>query len=134
MIKKLFVETPKKGSLTEITGAVKEAAAESGVKEGVVVVTTLDADAGILFTSFYDPKGHEDIIDDFTRIFPARDNFHFEGSVTEAAAHSMSAIAGQSLEVILHEGELCLGGSQGIFMAEYVKAGSREYVVTVMGR
>lgn len=133
MIKKLFVETPKKGSLVEITGAVKAAVAESGKKEGLVIVTTPDTDAGILLTSFYDPKGHEDIIDDFTRIFPARDNFHFKGSAKEAAAHSMSSVAGQSLDVILHEGELCLGGSQGIFLGEYTGAGTREYVVTVMG-
>lgn len=134
MVKKLFVETPKKGSLVEITEAVKEAVAESGKREGLVIVMTPDTDAGILITSFYDPKGHEDIMDDFTRMFPARDNFHFRGGNAEAAAHSMSAVAGQSLDVILHEGELCLGGSQGIFLGEYTGAGMREYGVTVMGR
>lgn len=133
MIKKMYVETPKKGSLVEITEAVKAAVTESGEKEGLVIVMTPDTDAGILMTSFYDPKGHEDIIDDFTRIFPARDNFYFKGGVTEAAAHSMAAVAGQSLDVILHGGELCLGGSQGIFLGEYTGAGTREYVVTVMG-
>ena len=133
MIKKIKINTPKKGSLIEITDEVKKAVAESNVKSGIVTVMTPDDDAGILVTSFYDPKGYEDIIDDFTRIFPARDNFHYKGSVTEGAAHSMSSVAGQTFDLILDEGELKLGDSQGIFFAEYVKEQEREYFISICG-
>ena len=80
------IRTLKKGSLVEITEEVQKIVAQSGIVHGVAVVRTPDTDAGILCTSFYDPKGHEDIIDDFTRIFPARDNFHRQESVTHCAA------------------------------------------------
>lgn len=106
--------------------------AESGVQDGMVVVMTTDVNASILITSFYDSKGHEDIIDDFVRIFPARDNFHFGGSVTDGAAHSMSSVTGQTAEFILSEGEMKLGGSQGIFFAEYSGAKTREYLVKII--
>ncbi len=132
MLRKVTVETPKKGCLVEITETVKNIVAESGVQDGMVVVMTTDVNASILITSFYDSKGHEDIIDDFVRIFPARDNFHFGGSVTDGAAHSMSSVTGQTAEFILSEGEMKLGGSQGIFFAEYLGAKTREYLVKII--
>lgn len=133
MLEKKTVATPQKGCLVEITEAVKEAVASSGLQEGIVTVCTPDVDAGILITSFYDTKGHEDIIDDFVRIFPARDNFHFQGSVTEGAAHSKSSVAGQSVDFILSGGEMKLGGSQGIFLAEYAEPRERTYYIKAIG-
>ena len=133
MFEKRTIQADHKGRLVEITESVKEIVAASGVKTGMAVVCTPDVDAGVLITSFYDPKGHEDIIDDFVRIWPARDNFHFEGSVTEGAAHSKSSIAGQSLDFIIENGEMALGGSQGIFFAEYADPRPREYYVKVFG-
>lgn len=127
------VSTQTKGSLVEITEAVRRTVAESGIDHGIAVVRTLDTTAGILCTSFYDPKGHEDIIDDFTRIFPARDNFHWEGTVTQAAAHSKASVAGMSMDFIVENGELALGSSQGVFLAEYCLPQCREYGITVLG-
>ncbi len=133
MLEKRIVQADHKGMLVEITDSVREIVAASGVRSGVAVVSTPDVDAGVLITSFYDPKGHEDIIDDFVRIWPARDNFHFEGEVAEGAAHSKSSIAGQSVDFIVEDGELKLGGSQGIFFAEYAAPRAREYRVAVFG-
>ena len=127
------IRTLKKGSLVEITEEVQKIVAQSGIVHGVAVVRTPDTDAGILCTSFYDPKGHEDIIDDFTRIFPARDNFHRQESVTHCAAHSKASVAGMSMDFIVEDGTLMLGGSQGIFLAEYCFPQLRAYSVAVMG-
>ena len=126
MLRKVTVETPKKGCLVEITETVKNIVAESGVQDGMVVVMTTDVNASILITSFYDSKGHEDIIDDFVRIFPARDNFHFGGSVTDGAAHSMSSVTGQTAEFIVCDGDMKLGVCTGILFAEYKGAKRRE--------
>lgn len=134
MLEKRTIQASRKGELMEITEEVKKIVAESGISSGIVVVSTPDIDAGILCTSFYDPKGHEDIIDDFVRIWPARDNFHFQGTVTEGAAHSKSSVAGQSMDFILENGEMQLGGSQGIFFAEYCEPRQREYIVKVFGK
>ena len=133
MLEQRIVQAEHKGMLVEITSSVQEIVAASGVRSGVAVVSTPDVDAGVLITSFYDPKGHEDIIDDFVRIWPARDNVHFEGAVSEGAAHSKSSIAGQSVDLIVEDGELKLGGSQGIFFAEYTEPRARESSVAVFG-
>jgi secondary thiamine-phosphate synthase enzyme len=133
MTETVKIQAPKDSSLVEITQQVTEIVENSGVSSGIVTVMTPHTDTGILCTSFYDPKGHEDIIDDFTRIFPARDNFHYGGAVREGAAHSKASVAGMSMDFILENGKLELGGSQGIFFAEYCKSQPRTYYVTVFG-
>lgn len=127
------IQAEGKGTLTEITEAVKIIVRDSGIREGLAIVYTPDPDAGILCTSLYDPKVHEDIIDDFTRIWPARDNFHYSGSTVKGAAHAKSAVAGVGKDFIISDGELQLGGSQGIFFAEYCEPVSRVYYVKVFG-
>lgn len=133
MYKKAVLQTEKKGSLIEITDEVRNAAAESGIKEGVVTVTSLSSDCGIVITSFYDPKGHQDIIDDFERIFPPRLDYKSEKDPWENSGQSKASIAGQSADLILHGGEVVLGGSQGIFFAEYCDPKEREYSINVFG-
>lgn len=131
LIKKTLAE--RKGVLLEITESVRTVVEESGIDQGVVVVSTPYVDAGILCTSFFDPKGHEDIMDDFGRIWPARDNFYYDGSVVKGAAHGKSAVAGTAMDFIVDGGELMLGDSQGIFLAEYCEPEPREYQVKVFG-
>ena len=127
------IQAQQKGMLAEITEYVKDTVRASGIRQGIAVVSTPHADAGILCTSFYDPKGHEDIMDDFVRIWPARDNFHFAGSVVRGAAHGKSATAGTVMDFIVEEAELVLGDSQGIFLADYCEPKERVYQVKVFG-
>lgn len=121
------------GFLLEITESVKQTIAESGVKHGLAVVSVLAADAGILCTSFYDTKGHEDIIDDFNRIWPARLDYNLNNDPWKAAAQSKVAVGGQTMDFIVADGELKLGGSQGIFLAEYCEGKQRSYAIMVFG-
>ena len=132
MLLKKSVKTENPG-LYEITAEVKAAIAESGVKDGLCVVYVTDADAAVMVTSFWAPKGHEDIIDDYNRIFPARLDYEYEPCKVKAAAHSKSAVTGMSLDVIISGGEAVLGSSQGIFVAEFVGGGKeREYLIKCM--
>ena len=52
MLEKRIVQADRKGMLVEITDSVREIVAASGVRSGVVVVSTPDVDAGVLITSF----------------------------------------------------------------------------------
>lgn len=127
------IQTTNRGNLVELTDEVKMIVAESGIRHGVAVVSTPESGAGILCTSFYDPKGHEDIIEDFNRIWPARLDFQSTGDPWEIAADSKASVAGQSMDLIVEDAALKLGGSQGIFLAEYGTGQKRIYAVTVLG-
>lgn len=78
------IQAQQKGMLAEITEYVKETVRASGIRQGIAVVSTPHADAGILCTSFYDPKGHEDIMDDFVRICRPGITFILQAAWSEA--------------------------------------------------
>lgn len=128
------INTAQRYQLVEITDMVKNAVAQSGKAEGVCVVYTTDVDAGVMVTSFYDPKGHEDILDDLERVIPARDNFHFQGAAVEGAARCKSSICGTSRDFIVSGGELQLGGSEGVFFAEFNGPATRQVRIKVLGK
>lgn len=127
------IKTQKAG-LYDITESVTRAIEASNIKEGLCVVFAPDIEAGILVTAKDDARIYEDIMDDYTRIFPARNNYEFDGCMDKAAAHSKSAIAGVSLDVIIHEGKAALGERQHIVLADYVGNKECTWLIQCIGR
>ncbi len=127
------IKTEKAG-LYDITESITGAIETSNIREGLCVVFTPDTEAGILITAKGDPRIYEDILEDYTRIFPARNNYEFDGSVDQAAAHSKSAIAGVSLDIIIHEGKAVLGERQHIVLADYVGNKNCTWLIEYIGR
>ena len=123
----------KMGSLVDITEDVKKIVTGSGVCHGVAVVSTAESGAGIACTSSCDCKVHEDIVDDFNRVYPARLDFMTQDDPWRTAAHCKAAVAGQSVDFIIEDGNPILGDSQGIYFAEYYTGRERSYAVTVLG-
>ncbi len=114
----------------EITPAVRDAVAASNVAEGLCVVFVPHTTAGVSITSFWDPKGHEDIHDDLNRIVPTRIDFkHQVDTPQDAAGHIKSVLVGVSLTLIVSEAKLLLGHSQGIFFNEFDGPRRREFFV-----
>jgi secondary thiamine-phosphate synthase enzyme len=104
----------------EITPTVRDAVLASKVAEGLCVVFVPHTTAGVSITSFWDPNGHEDIHDDLNRLVPTRIDFkHQVDTPQDAAGHIKSVLVGVSLTLIVTEGKLLLGHSQGIFFNEF---------------
>jgi secondary thiamine-phosphate synthase enzyme len=121
--------TPGNGAF-EITAAVREAVLASKVADGLCVVFVPHTTAGLSITSFWDPKGHEDIHDDLNRLVPTRVDFkHQVDTPQDAAGHIKSVLVGVSLTLIIAEGKLLLGHSQGIFFNEFDGPRRREFLV-----
>ena len=119
-----------KAGLFGITDEVKEAVKASGISEGLCVVYVPDEDCGLMVTSLSDEKIHEDILDDYERIFPAHNKQFFKGNLDEGSAHAKSAVTGVSVDIAIHGGEAVFGEGQGLFVADFdgLKA-EREYFV-----
>lgn len=117
--------------MVELTRDVQEIVTESGVQTGVCIVHTTHTTAGLLITSFWDPKGHEDMQEEISRIVPTRVDFKHQDSPHDASGHIKSSIIGPTLTLIVEDGKLLLGHSQGIFFAEFDGPRKREYFVKV---
>lgn len=132
MLKTVQLETAFRG-YTELTQQVKQVVADSGVQEGLCLIHCPHTTAGLTISSFWDLKGLEDLQDEVCRLVPTRIDFkHQFDTPQDAAGHVKSSLMGVGLTLIVHEGKLLIGGSQGIFFLEFDGPRKREYHVKVV--
>ena len=97
------------GEMVPLTDRVKTFVEGTGVKEGQCVIFTPHTTAGLTITSFWDPRGFEDIMDEIDRLIPTKINFkHQQDTPADAAGHVKSTLIGVSMAIPLHDGRLIL--------------------------
>lgn len=128
-----FKITTNEKDVVEITDTIKKFVGENQIKEGLCVIHTPHTTAGLTITSFWDPKGFEDLQDEICRLIPTRIDFkHQHDTPQDAAGHVKSSLIGVNLSIIIHEGKLLLGHSQGIYFLEFDGPRKREYFVKLI--
>lgn len=131
MLKKIKIQTANR-DVYAITDEVKAFVKETGVQEGTCIVFTPHTTAGLTITSFWDPNGFLDLQDEICRLIPTRVDFkHQHDTPSDAAGHVKSSLVGVSIPLIIHEGKLLLGGSQGIYFLEFDGPRKRECYIKV---
>lgn len=131
MLKKVKIQSAER-DVYAITDEVKKFVEESGIQEGTCIVFTPHTTAGLTITSFWDPNGFLDLQDEICRLIPTRVDFkHQHDTPSDAAGHVKSSLVGVSIALIIHDGKLLLGGSQGIYFLEFDGPRKREYYIKV---
>ncbi len=131
LIKKFNLET-KHNDVVQITDSIKAFLEETNVKTGVCIIFTPHTTAGLTITSFWDPAGLEDLQDEICKLIPTRIDFkHQHDTPQDAAGHVKSSILGVSLPLIINEGQLLLGHSQGVYFVEFDGPRKREYFIKI---
>lgn len=116
----------------EITSLVREALAQSGIRDGQCLVYCPHTTAGITINENADPDVVHDMLLGLDRAFPDRPEFrHGEGN---SSAHLKASCVGSSVTVIADGGRLVLGTWQGIYFCEFDGPRSRKVYVKVMGQ
>ena len=122
----------EKNEVYDLTPQLKELVAKSGLKDGVCIISCPHTTAGICNHSFWDPKGWDDMMIDINRAIPTRIDFkHDSDPATDAAGHVKSALMGTNMAVIIDNGELAFGRSNGVLFAEFDGPRSREVWVEI---
>ncbi|MGV8026580.1 MAG: secondary thiamine-phosphate synthase enzyme YjbQ [Anaerolineaceae bacterium] len=120
MFKEIKVITEKSECLVNITNEIQKVVAESNVKEGICVVFVPHTTAGITINSCLDSMTPEDIAAEIHRLVPTRVDFkHIYDTPADAAGHIKSVLVGNSLSLIIKDGQLLLGRSQSILFFEF---------------
>jgi len=120
-----------KEGLINITPRAREAAAKSGVTDGLAVVYCPHTTAGITINENADPDVARDLLLGLGRAFPDRAEFrHAEGN---SAAHLKASAVGSGVTVIIEGGGLVLGTWQGIYFCEFDPPRSRKFYVKIIG-
>jgi secondary thiamine-phosphate synthase enzyme len=122
-------------SSEDITDKVRAIVRESGVRAGLCNVFLRHTSASLFICENADPSVRRDLEAFMQRIAPDGDPQyeHDTEGPDDMPSHIRSTLAGVSVNVPVHEGDLRLGTWQGIYLWEHrTAAHEREVVVTVV--
>lgn len=116
-MEKLKVSSGDRTDMVDITEQIRTHVRRSGIESGLLILFVPHTTAGITLTEYADPNVAIDILNSVNKLVPFENNYtHEEGN---SAAHIKSSLFNFSLELIIDEGELLIGGYQGIFFCEF---------------
>lgn len=124
------VKSSGRTDMVEITAQVRQVIAQSGVQSGIGVLFVPHTTAAVTITEYTDPDVTKDILNEINKIVPFEDNYaHQEGN---SAAHIKSSLFNFSLDFIIEEGQLVIGGYQGIYFCEFDGPRERKVYVKII--
>ena len=125
------VKTDRHTQMKDITGQVREAVRESGVRDGICMVFIPHTTAAVTINENADPDVVRDLNMELEKIVPWEDGYnHMEGN---SAAHLKSSMVGASEQIIIEDGRLVLGTWQGIYFCEYDGPRNRKAIIKIIG-
>ncbi|MDZ7333298.1 MAG: secondary thiamine-phosphate synthase enzyme YjbQ [candidate division KSB1 bacterium] len=111
------ISTSSRTELVNIDHLIREAIAESGVKDGICCVFVPHTTAGIIINENTDPNVAVDILKELNKTIPFNDHYaHVEGN---SAAHIKSSLVGCSISIIIENGRPKFGTWQSVFFCEF---------------
>ncbi len=129
----LTFNTNKRRELIRITEQVKKAVEESGIKEGLCLVSSMHLTASVIIQD--DEEGlHEDIWKWLENLAPYREDYkHHRTGEDNADAHLKNLLTHLQVVLPVTNGKLDLGPWQEIFYAEFDGQRRKRVVVKVIG-
>ena len=112
------VETSERYQIVSITDGVKAAVRESGVDEGLCVVSSTHTTAAVTVNEDFDRDVPRDLAA-ACRAFLEKLDVSFDHMEGNSDSHFLTSLFGQSQTLIVREGELDLGRWQGVFLADF---------------
>jgi secondary thiamine-phosphate synthase enzyme len=133
MLEKIIIETPPDENLVDITMEIRKVIKESGVEEGLCVAFVPHTTGALTINSIMDPATLADLQQEVKRLVPTRVDFeHIYDTPSDAAGHIKSSLIGPSLSMIITDGELYLGRSQGVLFWEFDGPRQREIHIRII--
>jgi secondary thiamine-phosphate synthase enzyme len=122
--------------LYEITRAVMDAVAQSGIATGLAHIYCRHTSASLVIQENADPDVQRDLTAFFKRLVPDGDPLfiHTAEGPDDMPAHVKSALTQTTLAIPIVRGSLALGTWQGIYLFEHRRrAHSRHLIVHITG-
>ncbi len=129
-ISDIQVRTNDRYEFVSITDEVKRAVSESGVDEGVCIVSSTHTTAAVTVNEDYDRDVPRDLAA-ACQAFVGSLDVRFEHAEGNSDSHLLTSLFGQSQRLLVREGEPDLGRWQGVFLAEFDGPRSRTVRVAV---
>jgi secondary thiamine-phosphate synthase enzyme len=132
--KELWFETPHRRDYINITRDVEICIAESGIKEGLVLVNAMHITASVFIND--DESGlHHDFEVWLEKLAPEKPHsqYNHNGFEDNADAHLKRQVMGREIVVAVTEGRLDLGPWEQIFYGEFDGKRKKRALVKIIG-
>ena len=132
--KELWFHTRRRRELVNITPQVREALAESGIREGLVLVNAMHITAGVFIND--DEAGlHQDFEEWLEGLAPEKPHSRYRHNVGEdnADAHLKRSLMGREVVVAVTAGDLDFGPWEQIFYGEFDGRRRKRVLVKIIG-
>ena len=132
--KELFIETPHRREYVNITPQVQHCLAESGIKEGLVLVNAMHITASVFIND--DESGlHQDFEAWLEKLAPEKPHsqYRHNGFEDNADAHMKRQLMGREVVVAITDGRLDFGTWEQIFYGEYDGKRRKRILVKIIG-
>lgn len=118
-MEKIFhFQTNEHDEMIDITDELESWVQESGVKDGILIVSSLHTTAGITVNENADPDVKRDMLMRLAEVYPWNhpNDRHMEGNT---AAHLKTSTVGHAQTLVISNGRLVLGTWQGVYFCEF---------------
>jgi secondary thiamine-phosphate synthase enzyme len=131
--KYLTFHTEKRRDFINITDELSTAVAESGIKEGLALVSAMHITASVYIND--DEDGLIADIDEWLdKLAPARPDYrHHQTGEDNADAHLKNLLLHHQVLVPITDGRLTLGPWQQVFYAEFDGQRSKRVIIKIIG-
>jgi len=129
-ISDIQVRTNDRYEFVSITDEIKRAVSESGVDEGVCLISSTHTTAAVTVNEDYDRDVPRDLAA-ACQAFVGSLDVRFEHAEGNSDSHLLTSLFGQSQRLLVRGGEPDLGRWQGVFLAEFDGPRSRTVRIAV---
>jgi secondary thiamine-phosphate synthase enzyme len=132
--KELWFKTSQRRELINITGKINECLAESGIREGMVLVNAMHITASVFIND--DESGlHHDFEVWLEKLAPEKpySQYKHNGFEDNADAHIKRTLMGREVVVAVSEGKLDFGPWEQIFYGEFDGKRNKRVLVKIIG-
>jgi secondary thiamine-phosphate synthase enzyme len=129
----IWINTPKKRDIINLTGKVSEIVHKSNIKEGFVLVSAMHITAGVIVNDD-EPGFHKDLWKWLEELAPYRPDYeHHKTGENNGDAHLKSVLVHHQVIVPITDHKLDLGPWQQIFYLEFDGCRKKRILIKVIG-
>jgi len=114
----ISVRTGERYEFVSITDELRRAVRETGIREGICVVSSTHTTAAVTVNEVYDRDVARDLTAACRALMESLD-VRFAHTEGNSDSHFLTSLFGQSQHLLVRGGELDLGRWQGVFLAEF---------------
>lgn len=130
----LELNVPQRRQFINITPYVRQALAQSGIKEGLCLVNAMHITASV-FINDDEPGLHADFETWLEGLAPEKpyDQYHHNGYEDNADAHLKRQVMGREVVVAVTDGQLDFGPWEQIFYGEFDGRRKKRIMIKIIG-